>query len=412
MLGTLWQRLAFWKDCAVSALFILLDSVWLAIFSIKHRFTRRPLRSPVAVVSCAQSIEAVLLWLPAAQRLIPTLRNKGYRVAILVPPDSIPLLDSLKENAELIGFDALAWRKKIGYRWKQAAAIHDLRADLALETSASRRVSGEDSLIRFTAAGRRIAWEGDAHHSTRFGHRFGLRFYNKVLPNPPNRPLPLHATEAHERMVAILGESLAPLSEPVFPASFLVPPRDMELPERYVVLAPGAFSDLHRWPEASFAAVVDTIHQHYGLPVLLCGSQSDAPHAAVIMALSKAVLADLSGKIALHDLPAVVARASLVIGHDGLFVHLASLVGTPSLSLTGGGDWGHRLPYSRSRLRPDRLAPIVLSHPMPCYGCRWRCVHSVPAGEPAPCLSSLPPAQVIAALADLLPRPPDKKKGQ
>lgn len=396
-------QLRLWLMRLDASVLFLLDSLLALWLSLHRRLHRRPLRSPVALIVRLGDLSDVLLWLPAGQRLIPSLRQKGYRVLLVVPAGVEPLLQDIGDEAEIIPVDGTAWRHSWRYRWAFAGKLADIRADLALETSYSRTLLGGDSMVRFSAAKKRVGWVGDARKTTRTGHRLGRRVYTTLLPNPPKDPLP--ETESQERLLAQLGVPLDPAGPSPFPSEMLQPSADMGLPDRYVILAPGAASPLQRWPASSFATVVDAIHKHYALPVLVCGGQEDAPHAAMIMALStSAITADLCGKISLADLPALVARADLVIGNEGPLIHLAAMVATPSLCLTSGTLWGRTLPYGRSRLLPGRIAPIPVTHPMDCYDCAGRCIYTLTADEPAPCVSAITAAQVIGALADFLPQ--------
>lgn len=108
-----------------------------------------------------------------------------------------------------------------------------------------------------------------------------------------------------------------------------------DLPARYGVLVPGAAPSRpeKRWPVAGFAEVARAMVARDVAPVI-AGSVADAP---VTQALHGAVpeAIDLAGHTDLFGLAALLGHAEWVVGNDTGPMHLAALLGVPTVVLFG-----------------------------------------------------------------------------
>lgn len=111
-----------------------------------------------------------------------------------------------------------------------------------------------------------------------------------------------------------------------------------DLPARYGVLVPGAAPSRpeKRWPVAGFAAVACAMAAR-GMAPVIAGSAADAP---VTRALREAVpeAIDLAGRTDLFGLAALLGHAACVVGNDTGPMHLAALLGTPTIVLFGAAS--------------------------------------------------------------------------
>jgi ADP-heptose:LPS heptosyltransferase len=134
-------------------------------------------------------------------------------------------------------------------------------------------------------------------------------------------------------------------------------PEDLRLPihadsDGAVVVHPGAASRARQWPVSRWAEVVEWLRSE-GRHVVLTGSETEL--CAQITADE-----DLSGKLSLDALALRVASAALVLSGDTGVAHLATAVGTRSVTLFGPVPpawWGpaidldlHTVLYHGSRL--------------------------------------------------------------
>ena len=156
----------------------------------------------------------------------------------------------------------------------------------------------------------------------------------------------------------------------------------------YVVLHPGASVPARAWPAGHCAEAVEALAEA-GHRVLVTGSPSERELTAFV-AGSRGV--DLGGSTSLAEMAALLdGAAAVVVGNTGP-AHLAAAVGTPVVSL-----FSPVVPAER--WAPYGVPTVLLGdQSAPCAGTRAReC--PVPGH---PCLSSVSPADVVAAVEKLV----------
>jgi len=153
---------------------------------------------------------------------------------------------------------------------------------------------------------------------------------------------------------------------------------------RYALVNPGAAWPNKRWPPARLAAVAAELSVRHGLmSVVLWGPGEEALAAEVVAGAGGAAL--LSPKTGIADLVALARGAALMVSGDTGPLHIASAVGTPTVSLFGPTD-----PHRNGPWAPD---DITVSRYGSC-GCHYerRC------RKPEWCLGSVEIAEVTAAI--------------
>lgn len=169
------------------------------------------------------------------------------------------------------------------------------------------------------------------------------------------------------------------------------------LPERYVVLSPGASSrrQTKAWDPAGFAAVADGLLERYGMACVLvggsdCRSCNDSVLAAM-QAPARAACIDLTAGIGLRQLSALLASAALFVGIDSGVMHMAAAHDVPVVALFGPTDPDFVAPHNSRSL-------IVRNDSLVCVPCYLKpCDHSS-------CMQSITAAQVLDACERLLGR--------
>ncbi|MCP4714024.1 MAG: glycosyltransferase family 9 protein [Deltaproteobacteria bacterium] len=165
------------------------------------------------------------------------------------------------------------------------------------------------------------------------------------------------------------------------------PPATLDLPQRYVVISPGASArrQLKTWSENKFAQLLNRLYRTYGLVPVLVGGRDTCDTNSTITNLTRSLQADndmriidLSGKIGLPDLCGVLVQAQLFIGIDSGVMHLASVMDIPVVGLFG--------PTDPALVGPQNRRSVVVQQTdmpcVPCYlkGCEHRnCMHSIEA---------------------------------
>jgi heptosyltransferase-2 len=105
-----------------------------------------------------------------------------------------------------------------------------------------------------------------------------------------------------------------------------------------IVLAPGAsFGPAKCWPVASFAELGDRLARH-GERVVLIGSIAERERANGVRAAMKSEVLDLTGRLDLGALKALLARTRLVVSNDAGARHIATALSVPSVVFFGPTD--------------------------------------------------------------------------
>ena len=112
-------------------------------------------------------------------------------------------------------------------------------------------------------------------------------------------------------------------------------------------MGPGANWPPKIWAAERFAELVRLI-QHDFDAVMLLGGPGDRERAATVAQQCALPCLDLSGTTSVLEAAALLARAQAFVGNDSGLGHLASAVGTPTLTVFGPGrplryhPWGPR----------------------------------------------------------------------
>ncbi|HEY6682367.1 MAG TPA: glycosyltransferase family 9 protein [Propionibacteriaceae bacterium] len=160
--------------------------------------------------------------------------------------------------------------------------------------------------------------------------------------------------------------------------------------EPYVVFHPGAAVPARR-PTATHSRAIVAALLSAGHRVIVTGSADETTLTGYV---AGEAASDLGGQLSMAELAAVLGRADVVVAPNTGPAHLAAAVGTPVVSLfapvVAASQWA---PYGVPRvLLGDQQAP--------CRGTRMRAC-TIPDH---PCLTSIRPSEVVAAVAELQTR--------
>ncbi len=204
------------------------------------------------------------------------------------------------------------------------------------------------------------------------------------VPVPPQNPLRLHRRFYYLDLVAALN---LPVDDQM-PALRTGPAPDPGGP--FLAVCPGAeYGPAKRWPVANFAAVARDFAERRKLRIVLFGAPGDAPVAAEFAALVPEA-ENRVGRTSLAEFMAALAAAKLVLCNDSGAMHLASVLGAPTVAVFGSTE-----PQLTGPLGPRHA---VVRHHVPCSPCFLR---ECPIDFA--CMTSVTPERVIAVAEKLLP---------
>ncbi|RDZ27916.1 glycosyltransferase family 9 protein [Lysobacter silvisoli] len=122
-----------------------------------------------------------------------------------------------------------------------------------------------------------------------------------------------------------------------------------------LLISPCSSHALRNWRAERYAALADHAAAR-GWRVVLCGgrSQLERDTTDAILAAMSAPALDLVGKDTLKQLPALLARAALLVTPDSGPMHIANAMGTKVLGLHAASNPARSGPYSDRRYCVDR----------------------------------------------------------
>lgn len=139
---------------------------------------------------------------------------------------------------------------------------------------------------------------------------------------------------------------------------------------RILALGPGANFAGKIWPIEHYVALVKLLADSFD-GVLLLGNQQDAERAARFSQDSALPVLNVCGECDLLEAAALLEHAGLFVGNDSGLGHIASAVGTPTMTLFGPGyparyrPWGLAAGWlqsedgSMSSLTPEEVADYI-----------------------------------------------------
>jgi heptosyltransferase II len=313
--------------------------------------------------------------------LLSQLAKRGP-VDVVTTPAGAALLANHAAVRTLIPYDKRGAASGIGGFFSLAKQLRANSYDIAFLAQGSWRsaalawVAGIPARTGFaTSAGRlfytrRVDYRDDLHHTARL-----------LLLSRPNGREPSHGE---------LQPSLYPKVTEDAAVDALLAANDVHEHEPLIVLAPGSVWATKRWP---FYPDLARALSGEGRIVIAGGAEDDALAAEIVAVVPNAVNA--AGKLSLLASAELIGRAAVVVTNDSAPQHLASAMGTPTVSIFGPTvpDFGF-----------GPLAPrsIVLGKAdLACRPCDRHGPQKCPLGHHN-CMRTLGVEQVVAATRSLL----------
>jgi len=105
-----------------------------------------------------------------------------------------------------------------------------------------------------------------------------------------------------------------------------------------VGLHPSGGRTIKQWDLARWAEVAARLQREFGATVVITGSAADSPLAARVAAALPQPAVDLTGRLGVRETMAVIAALDLFLSPDTGPMHMATALGTPSVSVFGPSD--------------------------------------------------------------------------
>jgi lipopolysaccharide heptosyltransferase II len=204
-------------------------------------------------------------------------------------------------------------------------------------------------------------------------------FIEKRKKNQPLKPPP-HQVHHYLALAKFIGAELGPDAAQL---AVSAPLRRSDAGMPVLGVVPGAeYGPAKRWLPERFAAVLTTVHAETNCVWKLFGVAKDREVADAILGDTKAAVVDFVGKTTLAELMDELAHCDLILTNDTGTMHLAALLGVPTVSLFGSTE-------------PKLTGPLgaqhhVIRHQVPCSPCflrecplDFRCMKAITVEEVA-----------------------------
>lgn len=329
----------------------------------------------------------VLLATPAIHALKKAFPKS--RICALVYAGTDDMLTGNPDLEEVLVFERGTGVQRIGNEGRLVSQLRRIRPDLAVQMG-----NGDREAILGVLSGARIRVGYDPRGSGFLGRRLLL---THIVPQDWEK----HVVESNLDLVRALGvepdaRDLRLFVDPQAEAAVNTLVRDMgvERDDRVVVIHPTAKWMFKCWTDEGFAQVADHLSGEGMTVCITSGSaEREVQKAQRIIGRARRPAIDLSGRLTLKELTALIARSRLFVGVDSAPMHVAAAVKTPVVALFGASREQNWRPWGDGHL-------VLKRDPFCSQLRRKRCEVT----KRCECLETLRVEEVIAAVKEQLAR--------
>jgi ADP-heptose:LPS heptosyltransferase len=382
-----------------------------AVFHLAHAIGRSIRKfSATADQLCiirTDGIGDAVLFEPALRSLAE--RFPGKRIHLWAPAGTCGLLDSHPhvgqlaaiprgaKNGNLGYFHSFRWRAKVGYllgRWSFDLAIYPAHSPEPLGNWLFESIDAREKWLNSGDTENQFDWQRDrtAAAATRFlepraagGHELlrnahlAAQWSGDISDDLPRIDIPAQANDAAADQVRRWWQAASRAGA-----------------TQLVGVMPVSAMAVKGYPLASWSKVIADLWRTRRAMCVLLGGAADSK---VLDELSKLLghvpHARLPDGAGLLTVAGILPRLDALLSVDTGLAHMAIAQDVPTVVLRSGGHPGRFFPW------PAATRSIVLNKPMPCEGCRCRCVLAE-----AECVTRIQPGEIIAAYLRLTHRVP------
>jgi ADP-heptose:LPS heptosyltransferase len=391
------------RDRARSSYFYARDALRILIRLLDLYATTLPFRylpraSRRIAVLRADNIGDFVLWLDGARAIRRGYPKGQYHLTLVAAQKWKAFAESSGQFDDIIAVDPKRFDNEAGYRRKLCLQLASRRFKIAINPTYSRSAWVDDLLVKATGASTSIGHLGDlANQPSPWVKRLTDRWYTDLTATA--------ASVTHEIeknwMFSKKFDPAMMLRVPVLEQGMVRRPAWFEDRGDYIVIFIGAESPIRRWPAERFGEIARRLHAKVGWSAIVCGLESDSDMAQQIVAQYPDIpVLNACGQTTLHELAYIIAGARLVVTNDTSAAHLAAALKRKAVVVLGGGQFGRFLPYP---IIGNELPNVrAIYHSMPCFQCKWICIHPRGPNDPGPCVAQVSIDDVWASIVLVL----------
>jgi len=330
--------------------------------------------------------------------LIAELAQRGP-VDVVVTPAAAPLLANNPSIRTVIAYDKRG-ASGIGGLWSVARQLRASSVRSARRPSPSTAVPRVAYLAQQSPRSGILAILGGYHERVGFAGAPGRRFYTRTVPylggHHVERLLRLADGDGSSRPILTTSPSVDRLRPRLYPGfhekqavSALL--REAHIDGKFVALAPGSVWGSKRWPY--FAGLAAQLVER--APVIIVGGPDDVELSTAIVSAAGPRATSAAGKLSLLASAELIGRAAVLVTNDSSPQHLASAMGTPTITI-----FGPTVPTFGFGPLAHRSATVGVED-LPCRPCHHHGPPSCPLGHWR-CMRDLGVERVLALVTSIL----------
>lgn len=194
----------------------------------------------------------------------------------------------------------------------------------------------------------------------------------------------LHTVQFHQALIQQYTGVVAPTESSVFfhisgtlQAKAEAKFADAGLLGRFAILHPGTAREEKFWLDERWVDLAEYLHEQRHLAVVLTGAGDglEKPHLRRIQKFLRTPVIDLTGRLTLVELAALIKQCELIVGVDSMAMHLASLFRRPQVALFGPTNPFHWRPLHDRAVVLQGRNELFSSHFIPqSSGCEMKLI--------------------------------------
>ena len=117
----------------------------------------------------------------------------------------------------------------------------------------------------------------------------------------------------------------------------LLAEQGIHVSERFIAVHPWTSNPLKQWPVERYHHLIRRVIEHLPVRIVVIGGPEERDHSAAVLVDDLPAI-NLTGRLTLRQLVALLQRAALLVSNDSGPVHVAAAAGTPAIALFGTRD--------------------------------------------------------------------------
>lgn len=298
-----------------------------------------------ALVVRLDEIGDYMLWRPVMRHMLSAKMLEGKEITLCGNASWRSLYEQLDGECfhSVIWIDKKRFKKDLWHRYQVLKKLNSSRFDVVINPTFSRDKRNDDAMVQAARGKQVFGMEANKENLRQYEKGYDKGIYTHLFSGPEGVIFELFRNRLMAEYVA--GSKMKDISWQI--SSQRLPPVDVILPDKYLVIFPGSRSARRIWPSGYFAEVARYCQQQFDWEVVLCGGPGDIGYANAFKESFPGKVIDLTGATRLSQLLTILKGAQWLVTVDTGSVHLAAAVGCPVSGIFNGSQYGRFAPYPK-----------------------------------------------------------------